>query len=167
MRLRTDASSEFRFGLMVALYEQGRSQVEIAGLLQCSQPWVSTFLKRYQQMGAAALQVKKGAGGKRSRLSTAQLESLKAMLLKGALHYDFPTDSWTRERIAALIAAQFSVRYSAAHISKLMRRLGFTVQKPKRKSFKKSAKAVTRWQQETLPALKKKGGAGTAAAALR
>lgn len=167
MRLRTDASSEFRFGLMVTLHEQGRSQVEIAGLLQCSQPWVSTFLKRYHQMGAAALQVKKGTGGQPSRLTTAQLQSLKAMLVKGALHYGFATDNWTRERIAALIEAQFSVGYSAAHISKLMKRLGFTVQKPKRKSFKKDAKAVSRWQQETLPELKKKGGAGRAAAALR
>lgn len=89
------------------------------------------------------------------------------MLVKGALHYHFPTDNWTRERIAALIEAQFSVRYSAAHISKLMRRLGFTVQKPTRKSFKKNATAVTKWQQEPLPELKKKGGAGAAAAALR
>jgi transposase len=137
MRLRTEASSEFRFGWMVTLHEQGRSPVEIAGLLQCSQPWVSTFLKRYHQRGAAALQVKKGTGGKPSRLTTAQAESLKGMLVKGALHYRFPTDKWTRERIAALVEAQFSVRYAAAHISRLMRRLALRCKNPSQRALKK------------------------------
>ena len=157
MRLKSDASVEFRFELMVKLQEQGRSQTAIAGLLNCSQAWVSKFLKRHRERGAAALKVKTGARGKPALLASAQLERLKQMLLHGALHYGFPTDNWTRERVAALIEQQFSVHYHPAHISKVMRRLGFTLQKPRRRSFKKDDTAVTTWQRQTLPGLKKKG----------
>lgn len=166
MRLTSDASVEFRFELMVKLHGQGKSQTEIAGLLNCSQAWVSRFLKRYHEQGATALKVRKGSRGKVACLCQAQLENLKVLLQKGALHCGFSTDNWTRERIAALIQEQFSVGYSTAHISKLMRRMGFTLQKPKRRSFKKDPAAVEKWQRETLPALKKKGRAGGLSASL-
>jgi transposase len=157
MRLRSDASVEFRFELMVKLHREGRSQTEIANLLNCSQSWVSKFLKRYRAEGQAALKIRQGARGQVARLSKEQVKSLAQMLLKGALHYHFATDNWTRERIAHLIEQQFSVVYHPSHISKVMRRLGFTLQKPRRRSFKKDAAAVERWRSETLPQLKKKG----------
>jgi transposase len=160
MRLTSDASVEFRLERIVKLHGHGRSQTEIASLLDCSQAWVSKVLKRHREQGDAALRVRKGTRGKTALLSPEQLESLKALLLKGALHCNFPTDNWTRERIASLIEQQFSVHYHPAHISRLMRRLGFTLQKPKRRSFKKDEKAVEKWRDETLPALKKKGARG-------
>ena len=160
MRLKGDASVEFRFTLIVKLYKEGKKQQQIADLVQCSQAWVSRVLQRYRSKGKTGLKIKGKAPGKSSYLSKRQLERLKTMLLKGALHYHFPTDNWTRERIAALIEQQFSVHYHPAHISKLMRRLGFTLQKPQRRSFKKDEKAVQKWRSKTLPALKKKGSEG-------
>ncbi|HYK56213.1 MAG TPA: winged helix-turn-helix domain-containing protein, partial [Flavisolibacter sp.] len=157
MRLRSAVSVEFRFELMVKLHREGRLQTEIANLLNCSQSWVSKFLKRYREEGQAALKVRHGAMGKVARLSKEQEKKLEQMLLKGALHYHFPTDNWTRERITHLIEEQFLVVYHPSHISKVMRRLGFTLQKPKRRSFKKDEAAVERWRSETLPQLKKKG----------
>jgi transposase len=157
MRLTSDASVAFRLERIVALYEQGRSQTEVASLLACSQAWVSKVLKRYAEQGAAALKVRKGTRGKTALLSTGQMERLGVFVSEGALHHGFSTEGWTRERIAYLIEQQFSVHYHPAHISRLMHRLGFTLQKPKRKSFKKDKQAVTKWREETLPALKKKG----------
>ena len=157
MRLTSDASVEFRFSLMIKLHKEGKSQTEIAELLDCSQSWVSKFLKRYREEGQQALHVRQGAIGKAAFLTKEQLEALKPLLLKGALSYHFPTDNWTRERIASFIEQQYGVHYHPSHISKVMRRLGFTLQKPKRKSFKKDDAAVKRWREETLPALKKKG----------
>jgi len=160
MRLKGDASIEFRFTLIVKLYKEGKKQQEIATLVACSQAWVSKVLHRYRNRGKKGLKIKGKAPGKVSYLSRKQLEKLKTLLLKGALHYHFPTDNWTRERIAALIEQQFSVHYHPSHVSRLMRRIGFTRQKPKRRSFKKDERAVEKWHRETLPALKKKGPAG-------
>jgi transposase len=157
MRLTSDASVEFRFSLIAKLHQEGKSQVVIAHLLNCSQSWVSKFLKRYREQSDSALKVKHGTKGKKASLPSEQLEELKQLLLKGALHYGFPTDNWTRERIAFLIEQQFSVQYHPSHISKVMRRIGFTLQKPKRRSFKKDETAVKTWKAQTLPGLKKKG----------
>ncbi|ANE51106.1 helix-turn-helix domain-containing protein [Flavisolibacter tropicus] len=157
MRLKSDAAIEFRFELIAKLSGEGKTQTAIAQLLQCSQAWVSKFLKRYRQAGTAAVKVRPASGGKAAYLRQEQFERLKGMLLQGALHHRFPTDNWTRERIAALIQEQFSVHYHPSHVSKLMRKLGFTLQKPRRRSFKKDQEAVRKWYQDTLPALKKKG----------
>jgi putative transposase len=157
MRLHSDASVEYRFGLMIKLVEEGKSQTAIAQFLGCSQSWVSKFLKRYRAEGNSALKVRHARRGKSARLSAMQFEVLAQLLLEGALHHGFPTDNWTRERIAALIQEQFSVSYHPSHISKLMRRLGFTLQKPKRRSFKKDEAQGKQWREQTLPALKKKG----------
>ena len=157
MRLKSDASVEYRFELMIKLVEEGRSQTAIAQLLGCSQSWVSKFLKRYRTEGHSALKVRHAPRGKASRLSAVQFEGLAQLLLEGALHHGFPTDNWTRERIAALIRQQFSISYHPSHISKLMRRLGFTLQKPRRRSFKKDEAQVRQWREQTLPDLKKKG----------
>lgn len=167
MRLTSDASVEFRLERIVKLHEQGRSQTEVASLLDCSQAWVSKVLQRYSEQGAAALKVRKGTRGKAALLSAVQLERLKGLLREGALHHGFSTDNWTRERIAHLIERQFSVHYHPAHISRLMQRIGFTLQKPKRKSFKKDEQAVQKWRTETLPALKKKGRSGGPAPSVR
>ena len=157
MRLDSDSSIEFRFALIVKLHRESKKQQEIARLVECSQAWVSKVLARYRSEGKAAPKIKGKAPGKPAYLTNKQLEKVKQMLLQGALHYGFPTDNWTRERIASFIEKQYGVHYHPSHISKVMRRLGFTLQKPARKSFKKDEAAVEQWRRQTLPQLKKKG----------
>jgi transposase len=166
MRLQGTHAVEYRFTLIIPLYKEGKKQQQIATLLGCSQAWVSKVLQRYKAQGKRGLKVKVRARGKKPLLCAAQMRRLKTLLLKGALWQGFTTDNWTRERIARLIEKHFGIHYSAAHISRLMRRIGFTVQKPRRASFKKDQQQVTRWKEQTLPALKKKGTNRTLSAAL-
>ena len=128
MRLKGNPAVEYRYALIIRLHKEGKKQQQIATLAGCSLAWVSKVLQRYKTQGKRSLKVKVGTRGKKSLLSTAQMRRLKALLLKGALQQGFATDNWTRERIATVIKRHFEVHYSAAHISKLMRRIGFTVQ---------------------------------------
>jgi len=157
MRLKGDSAVEYRFELIIKLHKEGKKQQQIADLAGCSQPWVSKVLHRYKAKGKGGLKIKGKARGKKALLSSVQLRRLKTLLLNGALHQGFATDNWTRARIANTIEQHFSVHYRAAHISKLMRRIGFSLQKPKRISFKKDQKQVIKWKEQTLPQLKKKG----------
>jgi transposase len=157
MRLKGNPAVEYRYALIIRLHKEGKKQQQIATLAGCSQAWVSKVLQRYQTQGKRSLKVKVGTRGKKPLLSATQLRRLKALLLKGALKQGFATENWTRQRIAHLIEQHFHIPYSAAHISRLMRRIGFTVQKPKRTSFKKDPQQVAKWKEQTLPALKKKG----------
>lgn len=157
MKLPNEAAVEYRFSLIVRLSKEGKNQREIASLSQCSQGWVSQVLKRYRLLGPSGLKVKGKAPGNASRLDKAQFESFKAFLLEGALAHGFETDNWSRERMAKLIADKFGVQYHVSHMSKLVRQIGFTLQKPKTKSYRKDEQAVKEWKEAGLPSLKKSG----------
>lgn len=157
MRLKGNASTEYRFELIVRLSQEGRSQKSIAELLDCDQSWVSRVLKRHVEQGQAGLKVRIPAQKRPSRLSKEQLGDLSEMLLQGALAHGFATDNWTRERMAELVLKHFEVSYHPAHMSKLMRKIGFTVQKPKTRSYRKDEQSVSDWREKQLPELKKSG----------
>ena len=95
--------------LIVRRHKEGKQQQVIARLVQCSQAGVSKVLTRYRSGGKAP--------GKAAYLTGKQLEKLTQMLVKGALHHGFPTDKWTRERMASLIEQQFAVHYHPSHTS--------------------------------------------------
>lgn len=154
MKLVSEAAQEYRFDVILKLRAEGRTQQSIAELAQCSQCWVSKVLVRAKSVDNRSLKVSH-ATGQVCRLSDSQLASLKLLLVEGALKHDFATDNWTRERIAELIQTQFSVVYHVSHISKLMQKIGFSLQKPEHRSYRKDDQAVAQWLSETLPALKK------------
>ena len=99
--------------------------------------------------------IKGKAKGAQSKLSTDQFTLLRELLLQGALHHGFETDNWTRERIAQLIMDKFQVSYHAAHISRLMKKMGFSSQKPRTRSYRKDELQVQHWKTEQLPRIKK------------
>lgn len=155
MKLSEASASEYRFSLIVRIHEEGKTQKEISALVQCSQGWVSQVLKRYRLLGASGLKVKGKAPGKAPKLTMDQFENLKTYLLEGALAHGFPTDNWSRERIVQLIKAKFGVSFHVSHASKLTRKIGFTLQKPKTRSYRKDEAACQQWKEEQLPILKK------------
>lgn len=143
--------------MIVRLSTEGKSQKAIAALVQCSQGWVSEVLKRHRLLGPSGLKVKGKAPGKVPKLSAEQLEGLKVLLVAGALSHGFATDNWSRDRIAQLIKDKFGVVFHVSHMSKLVRQIGFTLQKPKTRSYRKDQGAVEAWKGSVLPDLKKSG----------
>jgi transposase len=123
--------------------------------LQCSQGWVSKVLKRAQRDGQGALKAKGPAPGKTPALSTAQLDHLRRLLAAEAQASGFDTDGWTRQRVARLIQQQFGVQHHLSHISRILSKLGFSLQKPKRRDYRQDPQAVAEWKQARLPELKK------------
>lgn len=155
MRLQTKEAQEFRLQQIVALNAEGYTQPEIAHLLGCSQGWVSKVLKRAQLEGQAALKAKGPAPGKTAALSQAQVHELRTLLMAEAQAAGFATDGWTRQRVAQLIKQRFGVTHHLSHVSRILGKLDFTLQKPKRHDYRQDAGAVAQWKDETLPKLKK------------
>lgn len=89
------------------------------------------------------------------RLSTQQQAKLKRLLKAGPRQAGFPTDLWTLPRIAQLIDREFGVSYHSTHVGRLLKSLGFSRQKPQRKSKEQDADAVATWREEKWPAIKK------------
>jgi transposase len=122
---------------------------------------VSQWLTRARREGAAALR-DRPRPGRVPRLMPEQQAKVPALLARGAPAWGFRGDRWTRERVAAVIRREFGVKYHPAHISRLLARWGFTVQKPQRQAIQRDEAAVREWRQEQFPVAEKRGPAKAA-----
>jgi hypothetical protein len=77
-------------------------------------------------------------------------------LSHGAEAYGFRGDLWTCARVAKVIAQEFSVSYHKAHVSRLLKEVEWTPQKPIDRALQRDEAAIARWRIEVWPELKKK-----------
>jgi transposase len=90
------------------------------------------------------------------KLKAAQLTQLRRLILAGPVACGFSTDLWTCPRIAQVIRERFGVSYHVDHLSRLLRDLGFSAQKPKRRAAERDEKAIAHWVMHDWPRIKKK-----------
>lgn len=139
----------------LALHEQGWSGTRIAEALGVTAGAVSQWLKRARTGGPAALRAHPPPGPT-PKLTEVQRAALPGVLAKGAEAFDFVGDVWTTKRIAVVIKRVFGVSYHPAHVSRLMRQIGWTVQKPVRRASQRDEVKVRAWREESWPALQAK-----------
>lgn len=140
------------------LRQHGWSQARIAAALGVTPGAVSQWLKRAAEGGAAALR-HRVAPAPRPKLTAEQRALLPALLARGADAYGFAGDVWTTKRVAAVIEREFGVRYHPAHVSRLLRAGGWSVQQPVPRAAQRDEAAIAAWSRERWPALRKKAEA--------
>lgn len=133
---------------------RGVSKAEVARRLGVARQTVAAWERRLAEGGRQAL--KRGVLGRPRRLNAEQERELGKILMAGALAAGFPTELWTLPRIGKLIAKRFGVAYSTGHLWHLLRRLGFSCQKPEKRATQRNEAEIVRWKRHTWPALKKK-----------
>ena len=141
----------------VELSQAGWKQLAIAQAFGLTQPWVSRTLKKYQQQGVTALQEGKRTGAP-ARLAADQLSQLVIELNKGAEHHGFSGAIWTRPRINEVIKKMFGVNYDPSQVGRILKKLGWSRQKPQLKARQQDPQAVAQWREERLAELKKSEG---------
>src|SRR3954468_15923088 len=129
------------------LHGQGWPGIRIAEALGVTAGAVSQWLKRARAGGRAALYHRKPPG-KAPRLTPDQREQLPTLLAKGAEAYGFVGQVWTTPRVATVIRREFGVRYHPAHVSRVLRGIKWTVQKPMRRATQRNEAAVTAFREE-------------------
>lgn len=138
------------------LFEKGFSQSEVARRCGVSRQTASVWFHALQAGGRSALEPSQG--GREAKLTKAQRKKLERQLLRGAQAHGWSTDLWTLERIAKLIHELFGVRYHPGHVWKLLRRMGWSLQRPARRARERDEQAIVRWKKKTWPQLKKTPG---------
>jgi len=137
------------------LSQKGWKQKDIAEALGVTAGAVSQWLKAAREDGPQALRQRKG-GGPKPRLSTKQLERFEQILQKGATDYGFQDDVWTQPRVAQVIKQTFGVQYTPGHVGRLLKRMGWTRQKPVIRATQRDEQAIEAWRTQRWPDLKKK-----------
>jgi len=136
------------------LHQQGWSQKQIAVALGVTQGAVSQWIARGRAGGRDALR-NISRPGATPKLTHQQRARLPDLLKRGAEVYGFVGDVWTQARIAAVIKREFDVSYHVDHIGRLLRAIGWSVQKPIERATERNDAAIERWRSERWPAIKK------------
>ncbi len=137
------------------LHEQGWTGKRIAEALGVSPGAVSQWLKAARKGGREALR-RRPRGAKAPKLTAEQRAQLPTLLAKGAEAYGFIGEVWTTARVAEVIRREFGVRHHPAHVSRILRAISWTLQKPIQRSTKRDAAAITAWREERQPSLQAK-----------
>lgn len=70
------------------------------------------------------------------------------------LQFKFEFGLWTLSLIAALIERQFGKKLALSGVSRIMKLLGFTAQKPLYQAWQQDATLMRQWEFETYPAIR-------------
>src|SRR5215216_4194357 len=137
------------------LKQQGWSQQRIAEALGVSKGAVSQWMKRARQGGGPKALKRRPAPGATPRLSEDQRAKLPEILAQGAEAHGFRGEVWTCERVAIVIRREFGVSYHPAHVSRVVRVLRQSLQKPQRRAEQRDEEAIDNWKEKKWPSLKK------------
>lgn len=136
------------------LLKRGRTTSAIAEQLGCSHSSVVRWHQAYDRAGPQGL-APKPIPGRPPKLALRQHPRLVRTLLKGPLAAGYSTDLWTLDRIAHVIQRQWGIRYHPCHVWKLLRRLGWSCQKPERRALQRNEAAIAYWRRSVWPHIKK------------
>lgn len=154
----TQKELEARRMLAVPMFEDGKGTFEIADIFRVTPGAVSQWKKAWLEAGAEGLKARPMPGGV-SRMTDEQRAELRGLLVKGPRANGFDTELWTLPRIAALIEQQLGIQYESSHVSRILKRLGFSPQKPERRAREQDEEAVAAWREQDWPRIKKKPAA--------
>jgi len=129
-------------------------QRDIAAALGVREWTVSRWLRRAREQGKEALRSQSRSGAPR-RLTDEQLRTIPEFLCHGAEAYGFLGDVWTYARIAKVIEREFGILYHKAHVSRILKELEWTPQKPIIRASQRNEEEISRWRAERWREIKK------------
>jgi len=139
----------------IALLDQGWSQSEVAHSLGVTPAAVCQWAKARRDGGEAALWAKPHPGPK-PKLNGRQVARLGKLLLQGPTRHGYATELWTLKRVAQVIHKHFGVTYDPSGVWHVLRRMGWSCQKPRRRARERDEQAIVQWRQQDWPRIKKR-----------
>ncbi|MDQ5828430.1 MAG: winged helix-turn-helix domain-containing protein, partial [Actinomycetota bacterium] len=129
----------------------------IAEALGVSKGAVSQWMKRARNGGGVEALKRQPAPGATPRLSEDQRARLPELLAQGAQAHGFRGEVWTCERVTIVIRKEFGVSYHPAHVSRLLKALRQSLQKPQRRANQRDEEAIEHWKEKKWPSSLKRG----------
>ncbi len=124
------------------LFTAGVGQAEVARRLGVTAQAVNTWYHRWRAHGVQGLRAR--PPGRRPRLSAAEQVELVELVKAGPPP---STGGWTLRRINQIIGQRFGMTYrQPAGVWKLLRRLGFTLQKPASRATQRDEAAIEQFR---------------------
>jgi transposase len=139
-------------GIILSL--EHHTTTEIARLLKVHRSSVPLWIDAWNRHGEEGL-LEGHRPGRPCRLDSEDQERLCDILDSGPVAYGLDTGIWTSPAICHIIRDEFRQDYHAGHVRKLLKRLGYSVQRPTTRLVQADLRQKHRWVRHTYPTLKK------------
>ena len=163
-KLSRDAQEALRQRVIMAIADGGMKQKEAVKVFKVSQAAISKWMKVYKKSGLRGLAKKRQGRPKQSGKLAGWQASwvVRTITDKCPDQLKLPWGLWTRECIKELIKIKYGIQLSISSVSRLLKKWGFTPQKPIRRAYERNPKVISKWMTETYPEIhaqaKKEGG---------
>jgi transposase len=141
----------------IVLSLEGRTTTEIAALLKVHRSTVPLWIQQWNQDREDGL-LEGHRSGRPAQLTPGQRQQLQDILDSGPVAYGLDTGVWTSPIIGQVIAQEWEVQFHPGHVRKLLRQLGYSVQRPTTRLMQADPVKKHRWVRYRYPRLKKKPG---------
>lgn len=135
--------------------EEGWKPGEVAQAMGCSVRSIQLWVQKSSR-GRKKTALKTGkAPGATPKLDSQQKQRLLKLLAAGPEAAGFEGQLWTCARINELIQNEFDVSYHVRSLPALLKSLGWSVQKPKRRAMERNEQAIEGWVANDWSRIKK------------
>jgi len=134
----------------------GMTLVAAARVFGVTRQAVGSWMDRYEEAGPRALKAhRRGRPRGTGRLLPWQAaQTARAVVDRRPDQLKLPFWLWTREAVGELIERRYGVEVSVWTVGRMLRRWGFTPQKPVRRAFEQNPEEVRRWLREVYPGIR-------------
>jgi transposase len=138
----------------VSMVQKGTPPQEVADLLGVAARSIFYWLARYRSGGWHGLQTG-SRSGRPSKLGEADMRWIYETVTEGDPRQEgFPFALWTLKMIGQLIRRELGIKLSRWSLSRLLKQMGLSVQRPVWRAWQQDPDAVKRWQSRQFPALR-------------
>jgi len=159
-RLRQVELEVLRGRAVKAVIEQGWKQVDVAKLFDISIRTVNEYIHAYKEKGATSLTSKqRGPRKGYNSLVTEEMENdVKEVIetTQTSEKVGLACTGWTRGAVMEYIYKTYGIFYSLSWMRKLLKKWGFTPQKPIKHAIEQKLEEVERWVEEEYPRIEER-----------
>ena len=130
------------------------TQAEVAHALKVSRVTAMRWHQAWRKRGGRGLDLAECLG-RPTQLRARDLERIDRRLRKGAQAQGYETDLWTLQRVVDVIEEMTDVRYHVGHVGRVLRRMGWSLQRPTTRARERDEDAIQQWAKVRWPELKK------------
>jgi len=146
----------------IKMLKKGYTQQEVADTLGVTRQAVGKWWKKYKEGGwPAVMKQKRGRREGENRFLTPEQESEIQKLIcdKTPDQLKLKYALWSRDAVRQLIKERYGIDYALQSMSILLKRWGFTPQRPLKKAYEQRPAEVKKWLKETYPLVEEKAKA--------
>lgn len=134
-------------------FAAGHTRAEVA--VRCGVSWRAAheWHGAWSQEGAEALKAKTKPGPA-PKFSEADMAVLATELRRGPMAHGYDNDLWNLPRVGRLITETFQRKVSPSEVWRLLRRMRWSPQKPRRQARERDGASIQEWKDQRWPELK-------------